>query len=63
MQKKGDKFKFICQYIIEATPDFTYYQIREENNDSGKYLERHTESYLQKVLSITVASYSTPFCK
>ena len=48
MQKKGDKFKFVCQYIIEATPDFTYYYIKEDNSDTRKYLEKHTSPYLTK---------------
>lgn len=51
MQKKGDKFKFICQYIIEATPDFTYYYVKEDNGDSydcRKYLEKHINPYLTK---------------
>lgn len=48
MLKKGDKFKFICLGIREATPDFCLYNIKESTGESCSYYEDHHSKYLNK---------------
>lgn len=46
MLKKGDKFKFTCNSIIEATPDFILYDVKEDNGEYDKYLEKYQYIHL-----------------
>lgn len=46
MLKKGDKFKFTCKYIIEASADFIMYEVKEENGDNDRYVERYQHIHL-----------------
>ena len=46
MLKKGDKFKFTCNSIVEATPDFILYDVKEDNGDHDRYLEKYQRIHL-----------------
>jgi len=46
MLKKGDKFKFTCNSIIEATPDFILYDVKEDNGDYDRYVEKYQYIHL-----------------
>ena len=46
MLRKGDKFKFTCLNIIEITPDFIFYYIKEDSGEYDKYLEKYNRVHL-----------------
>lgn len=48
MVKKGDKFKFTCLGVAEATPDFILYRVKEDNGYSTKYIEKYNRYHLEK---------------
>lgn len=48
MLKKGDKFKFTCLGIREASSDFSLYNIKESTGESCSYYEEHQSTYLVK---------------
>lgn len=48
MLKKGDKFKFTCLSIREATPDFILFYVKEEPNEAYDYFEKYQKNHLLK---------------
>lgn len=48
MSKKGETFTFICENIIEATPDFILYNIKEDSGGYANYIEEHSDTHLME---------------